>query len=96
MLIRSQDKKSLVNMDSVINFYAFHDQVIAEYEDEDAYRILGRYSTEEKNIKVLDMIQSVYEASLYSNDAFDCAASVRRPYIFANNAVFQMPQENEV
>lgn len=102
MLIRSQDKLQLVPMET--------GSISAGYIDgEDSKRIyfynavsstptstLGLYSTKEKAIKVLDMIQQTYENSLYCNHAFDNAAQVQRPYIIAQNAVFQMPQDKEV
>ena len=57
---------------------------------------LGEYFTEEKAIKVLDMIQNAYEMSPYCDRAFDQSANVMRPYIFVNNMVFQIPQDAEV
>lgn len=57
---------------------------------------LGEYSTEEKAIKVLDMIQNAYEMSFYCDHASDQSANAMRPYIFASNRVFQMPQDSEV
>ena len=60
------------------------------------YAKLGEYNSHEKAIKVLDKIQEMYEASCYSEDAFDQSAHVHRPYIFMRNVVFQMPTDNEV
>lgn len=95
MLIRSQDKKNLYNLNTNkgiwINTTRTKLTVIGEGLGE-----LGSYSTESKAIKVLDMIQSAYESSLYCDHAFDNAAQIQRPYIFASNTVFQMPQDSEV
>ena len=50
----------------------------------------------EKAIEVLDVIQNAYEMSLYCDHAFDQSANVMRPYIFVDNKVFQMPQDEEM
>lgn len=111
MLIRSQDKESIVNFSNVISidiigFMKTKDGYFQEYDNADVWKItysadgtmlyLGEYTTKEKAIKVLDMIQSAYEMSLYCDYAFDQSANVMRPYIFENNTVFQMPQDGEV
>lgn len=57
---------------------------------------IGTYSTEEKGIKVLDMIQEAYENSCYCDAGYDSAAHIERPYLFMNNRVFQMPQDGGV
>lgn len=63
MLIRSQNKKYLVNTNNII-FYVMDSEVIcfgiSGIEDSD-YIILGHYETETKAMKVLDMIQEAYE-----------------------------------
>lgn len=97
MLIRSQDKKSLVNIANTVNITVQEDnELVALYEFEHGCDVLGKYSSGTKAIKVLDMIQAAYESSLYCDHAFDNAAQVQRPYIFVNNIVFQMPQDSEV
>lgn len=79
MIIRSQDKKSITT-DLNIQIYDC---------DNGSFEIvngtvdtLGIYSTEEKAIKVLDMIQSVYTDG---NEWLNVAGKV-----------FQMPQDSEV
>ena len=60
MIIRSQDKKGFVNLENIdtvcmndeFSIYAFNDK---------SKSFIGTYSTEEKAIKVLDMIQNAYE-----------------------------------
>lgn len=104
MLIRSQDKIRLVNFDNyngmVIAYDSSNDFAVCAILEVNAESIsqvhLGNYSTEAKAIKVLDMIQAAYENCLYCDHAFDNAAQVQRPYIFASNIVFQMPQDSEV
>lgn len=79
MIIRSQDKHGFVNlgnidtvcMDAEWNIYAFNGK---------ANSLIGTYSTEEKAIKVLDMIAQNYVES--------------EKYIIRR--VFEMPQDSEV
>jgi hypothetical protein len=70
MIIRSQDKKSIINFDRVDTLRLSrcvakgvikeHYQTDVFYDMTDTFGVLGTYSTEEKAIKVLDMIQSAY------------------------------------
>lgn len=97
MIIRSQDKAFIINFEkvdtvclggiegkSVITFtYA---QVVT----------LGEYSTEEKAIKVLDMIQQRYlEYEKFSGGSINQYSSIS-PFAFIQPKVFQMPQDSEV
>lgn len=62
MLIRSQDKTILLNFSNLFVAYIVRDDegfVISSLEDESRYR-LGMYSSKEKAMKVLDMIQEAY------------------------------------
>lgn len=62
MLIRSQNKTFLLNFSNLIIAYIAKDDedfVILSLENENRYR-LGKYSSEEKAMKVLDMIQEAY------------------------------------
>lgn len=63
MLIRSQDKETLINFDNsiVINIIDIEGivKIICSYSCEDY--IVGHYSTKAKAMKVLDMIQKAYE-----------------------------------
>lgn len=62
MLIRSQDKETLINFNNsiVINIMDIEGivKIVCSYSCEDY--IIGRYSTKEKAMKVLDMIQEAY------------------------------------
>ena len=79
MLIRSQDKRMIVNFDNICTVSAF-----PEKESEDIYvedgtgsLIVGRYSTKAKAMKVLNMIQEAYadfEASKITNAGLATAA----------------------
>ena len=89
MLIRSQDKEMIINMTVTNHIYV-----------EEAYRpngnlfdvstdetILGHYSTKEKAMKVLDMIQEAYcEFMAVRNGDMWCG----------KESVFQMPEDSEV
>lgn len=62
MLIRSQDKRMIVNFGNICTVSAF-----SEKDSEDIYvedgtgsLIVGRYSAKAKAMKVLDMIQEAY------------------------------------
>lgn len=80
MLIRSQDKKSLINMDNVTDLSVVRgSEIMAYYTTDQDYQRIGKYSDESKAIKVLDRI---YDAYAMANINF--------------NIVFQMPQESEV
>jgi len=98
MLIRSQDRKQLIPLQI--------GSISAGYKDsEDAKRIyfydigsesptstLGLYSTEQKAIEVLDLIQEAYEGSC----SIQLQVPGNDPYMMVCNTVFQMPQDKEV
>lgn len=77
MIIRSQDK-SVITTDLDVWF----DNYINEYKIQNKEFNLGRYSTEEKAIKVLDMICRAYE-SFRGGNVYE-------------HSIFQMPQDSEV
>lgn len=82
MLIRSQDKMSLVKFENiVININNIDGKEIICWSQmnpgEDEYISLGHYSTKAKAMKVLDMIQEAYadfEASKITNTGLAMAA----------------------
>ena len=63
MLIRSQDKETLINFNNsiVVNIIDIEGvvKIICSYSCEDY--IIGHYSTKEKAMKVLEMLQKAYE-----------------------------------
>ena len=100
MLIRSQGKKLL------INFEATHCLEVLEIDDmfavaaslDTASESIGYYSTEEKAVKVLDMIQSKYLGYYHLKGG---PAILKGSIDIAENMwevpkVFQMPAESEV
>lgn len=62
MLIRSQDKRMIVNFDNICTVSAFpeKDSEDVYVEDGTGSLMIGRYSTKAKAMKVLDMIQKAY------------------------------------
>ena len=92
MLIRSQDKMSLVKFENiVVNINNINGKEIICWSQmnpgEDEYISLGYYSTKAKAMKVLDMIQEAYckFMSVKNDDAWD-----------GKEAVFQMPEDGSV
>lgn len=62
MLIRSQDKRMIVNFDNICTVSAFPEKDSEDIyvEDGTGSLMVGRYSTKAKVMKVLDMIQEAY------------------------------------
>ena len=62
MLIRSQNKRMIVNFDNICTVSAFPEKDSEDIyvEDGTGSLMVGRYSTKEKAIKVLDILQEAY------------------------------------
>jgi hypothetical protein len=62
MLIRSQDKRMIVNFENICTVSAFPEKDSEDIyvEDGTGSLMVGRYSAKAKAIKVLDMIQEAY------------------------------------
>lgn len=62
MLIRSQDKTKIINIKnvSVINFFGMNGVLAISVKALDVSYSIAEYSTKEKALKVLDMIQEAY------------------------------------
>lgn len=89
MLIRSQDKRMIVNFDNICTVSAFPEKDSEDIyvEDGTGSLMVGRYSTKEKAMKVLDMIQEAYckFMSVKNDDAWS-----------GKESVFYMPEDSEV
>ena len=89
MLIRSQDKRMIVNFDNICTVSAFPEKDSEDIyvEDGTGSLMVGRYSTKAKAMKVLDMIQERYEEyeaeRIYKEGAYGIKS-------------FQMPEDSEV
>lgn len=90
MLIRSQDKKVMINFDNVcqVRTGGLNDDRLIVLVD-DIVVVLGQYSSEEKALKVLDMINYRYQTIWDVENGFTSGG---------NNfsSIFQMPQDSEV
>lgn len=89
MLIRSQDKRMIVNFDNICTVSAFPEKDSEDIyvEDGTGSLMVGRYSTKSKAMKVLDMIQDAYERYEYEK-AFKTGLTLFE--------TFQMPEDSEV
>ena len=117
MLIRSQDKTALVKFENIVVNLKLPDSLnvicwsLQDAQRSGGYFILGKYSTEAKAIKVLDMIQEAYaDAELIPmtvpniGKMFQEAPASKENELLAeaigkaltNKMVFQMPEDSEV
>ena len=89
MLIRTQDRMKLLDMTGITirisNEYGEKYDIEAYANQTGRYQLLGTYSSEEKAIEVLDMIQNRYISS-----------NVVLHGGFVKNTVFEMPEDSEV
>ena len=98
MIIRSQDKKTLTNFQQVTDVGVvktdgvFEVQVYYPFSLNDEYSkmCLGTYSTEEKAIKVLDMIQQKFLQYGVIEHGFNTES------VFVIPRCYQMPSDEEV
>ena len=81
MIIRSQDRRGLVNLENIDTVCISTEWEIVTFNG-NVKSFWGTYSTEEKAIKVLDMICRAYEYFRGGN--------------VYEHSVFQMPQDSEV
>ena len=110
MLIRSQNKEVLIAFESLLDIEV-SGGVISARRDMRWWRLLGEYSTKEKAMKVLDMIQEAYGDSEYTKYVIPevCRILSMKPKTEENKAhagelgemlkkgmTFQMPEDSEV
>lgn len=117
MLIRSQDKTALVKFENIVVDLKLPDSLnvicwsLQDTQRSGGYFILGKYSTKEKTMKVLDMIQEAYGDSEYTKYVIPevCRVLSMKPKTEENKAhvsklgemlrkgmTFQMPADSEV
>lgn len=107
MLIRSQDKESLINLSNIesidlIGFQKTKDGYFQDYDNVNVWKVtysgyekmcyIGDYTSKHKAIGVLDLIQEAYEGSC----SIQLQVPGSDPYMMVCNTVFQMPQDKEV
>ena len=90
MIIRSQDKKIIVNFNS-IDTIDVRDKQVRYFANGgvETMGLLGTYSTEEKAIKVLDMICAFATDKYYEKVVTEQCGCI-------GGVVFDMPQDSEV
>lgn len=111
MLIRSQNKRILINMNNVSSIEVGDNELRIFADDGETVYDLGSYSTKAKAMKVLDMIQEAYaDATLIPMTVpnigkmfAEASASKENELlaeaigkVLANKMVFQMPEDSEV
>ena len=108
MLIRSQDKRMIVNFDNICTVSAYPEKHSEDIyvEDGTGSLMVGRYSTKAKAMKVLDMIQEAYadeklvDYTKYLQrkeiEKMDDSTILALRNELMKKAVFQMPEDSEV
>lgn len=108
MLIKSQDKRMIVNFDNICTVSAFpeKDSENIYVEDGTGSLMIGRYSTKAKAVKVLDMIQEAYTnekvVEMVACNFRDVPSEVKGisdaiiKKMLLNSAVFQIPEDGSV
>lgn len=91
MLIRSQDKTMLINLENIANIHINGERIGVVYFQGECADTIAEYSTKEKAIKALDMIQDVYTQYGTIKDGLGNVHGA-----FNIPKCFQMPQDNEV
>lgn len=91
MIIRSQDKRGIVNLNNIdsITVKEYSHDICAFNGTMESEILIGKYSTEEKAIKVLDMIQEAYSRM----EDIKCGAVYAQKY---DSFCFQMPDDEDV
>lgn len=106
MLIRSQNKRILINMNNVSSIEVGDNELRIFADDGETIYDLGSYSTKEKAMKVLDMIQESYTNEKVTQilsyglrmvpaEEINEAGKIIKNAI-QSSAVFQMPDDSEV
>jgi hypothetical protein len=99
MLVRSQDRESFVNINSIKKMDIFQKATPTGFDEVwnidcpsvgIGSNVIGRYSTKEKAIKVIDMICSAYDA--YSRACINYSKTGWDLY----QTVFDMPKDEDV
>jgi hypothetical protein len=116
MLIRSQDKESLIAIDgNFVEILKYGDlsecSITVSTRDHSSLHVMARYSSVEKALKVLDMIQEAYEEykitctfltgftghrSIAESNNIQVNGFEELVKSFKKNMVFQMPADSEV
>lgn len=99
MFVRSQNKEVLVNVNDVCFYKMKKDSYQFRcYGYGDNYYILGEYSTQEKALRVMDMIQ---KQIAFCSESYEIVRPVLKsdnfePYRKKREVVFNMPKDGDV
>ena len=106
MLIRSQDKRILINMNNVSSIEVGDNELRIFADDGETIYDLGSYSNKAKAMKVLDMIQEAYADEKLVNytkylqqkeiEKMDDSTILAIRNELMKKAVLQMPEDSEV
>ena len=106
MLIRSHDKRILINMNNVSSIEVGDNELRIFADDGETIYDLGSYSNKAKAMKVLDMIQEAYadeklvDYTTYLQrkeiEKMDDSTILALRNELMKKAVFQMPDDSEV
>lgn len=92
MIIRSQDKRKIIPLNQPV----YIEKIVDEWKISTERYFIGTYSTEEKAIKVLDIIQEAYlKYEKMGGGVLNQYSSVS-PFAIIPPKVFQMPSDEEV
>ena len=103
MLIVSQNKEKLMIFGISFNGLEYGEDTVKNGRKEEIQHKIfitdgcleevGKYKSKERCLEILKEICQAYENERFSDYAYDQAAMVQRPYIFAQNLVYEMPEE---
>lgn len=101
MWIRSQNKRLVIEVNAFTVLFEKGKYCLIGYDTSNSnielYWYLGKYSSEEKAIKVLDMIDSFKNEPIYNIvDSENGIVSYKEKTIQDYDRTFQMPQDSEV
>lgn len=104
MVIRTQDKCALMTCNNLfIKCFTYQQNPYVIIADDKT--IIARYSSKEKALKVLDLIEKTIggKANYYvvkdannSNTAYEILNNMYTPMVHCKNGVFQMPLDEDV
>lgn len=105
MWVRGQDKETLVKCENVCIAYDNGSYDIRAFVEEYNYFKLGSYSTKEKAINVMDLLQKyiggkqqyyIVKDNMNSNKAYKVSNNIYTPMYYCVNGVFQMPADDKI
>ena len=90
MLIRSQDKLTIINIEAITTISVRMNGLMVDADTDGSTYTLGEYETMRKTVKVLDMIQEWYAIQKGKKPCYVSTDKRLAEYCF------QMPEDSEV